>query len=71
MNAIEKPTIPAISATKIMNPLATKKSDSAITKSVGAGRSAPKLVNTDLNCGMTKTIITAVTPDATTRTAIG
>ena len=35
------------------------KSDIAITMSVGAGRSAPKLVNTLLNDGITKIMITA------------
>ena len=43
----------------------TKKSDIAITTSVGAGRSAPKLVNTFLNAGITKIMITAVTRIAT------
>ena len=43
----------------------------AITISVGAGRSAPKLVNTSLNAGMTKIMITEMTMIATTITEIG
>jgi hypothetical protein len=43
----------------------TKKSEMAITTSVGAGRSAPKLENTFLNSGMTKIMITAVITMAT------
>ena len=43
----------------------TKKSDIAMTTSVGAGRSAPKLVNTFLNDGITKIMMTAVTRMAT------
>jgi hypothetical protein len=54
-----------------MYQLATKKSDKAITNSVGAGKSAPKLVNTCLNAGTTQIIITAVTINATDRIAIG
>lgn len=42
-----------------------------MTTSVGPGRSAPKLVNTFLNCGTTKIMITAVTMKATTSTEIG
>ena len=44
----------------------TKKSEIAITISVGAGRSAPKLVNTCLNAGITKIMMTAVMTNATT-----
>ena len=47
------------------------KSDIAITISVGAGRSAPKLLNTSLNAGMTKIMITQTTTMATTITDIG
>ena len=42
-----------------------------ITTSVGAGRSAPKDVNTSLNAGITKIMMTVSTTKATTRTAIG
>ncbi len=43
----------------------------AITISVGAGRSAPKLENTLLNSGITNSIITETTSPATTTTAVG
>ena len=43
----------------------------AITTSVGAGRSAPKLVNTSLNAGITKIMMTAVMTKATTMMEIG
>ena len=43
-----------------------EESDIAITNSVGAGRSAPKLVNTCLNAGITKIMMTAVMTKATT-----
>jgi hypothetical protein len=43
----------------------------AITSSVGAGRSAPKLVNTSLKAGITKIMITVTTTKATTSTATG
>ena len=49
----------------------TKKSEIAITISVGAGRSAPKLVNTCLNAGITQTMMTQTTTIATTMTEIG
>ena len=49
----------------------TTKSETAITISVGAGRSAPKLVNTCLNAGITQTMITQTTTTATTSTEIG
>ena len=49
----------------------TKKSDRAITISVGAGRSAPKLEKTSLNAGTTNSMITATTMKATISTAIG
>ena len=42
-----------------------------MTKSVGAGRSAPKFLNTSSNAGMTKIMITASTMKATVMTAIG
>jgi hypothetical protein len=38
---------------------------------VGAGRPAPKLSNTDLNAGITNSMITVTTTAATTSTAIG
>src|SRR5687768_198124 len=41
----------------------------AITNSVGAGRSAPKEVNTSLNAGITKIMITDTTTKATTQAA--
>ena len=56
---------------KIRYQYSTKKSERPITNSVGAGRSAPKLVNTCLNAGMTKIMITAVMMNATTITATG
>src|SRR5215471_21860246 len=49
----------------------TKKSDMAITMSVGSGRLAPKLVNTCLKAGMTHTMITQMTTIATMITEIG
>ena len=49
----------------------TKKSEIAITTSVGPGRSAPKFANTCLNAGITKIMITAVITNATTMIAIG
>ena len=42
-----------------------------MTISVGAGRSAPKLVNTCLNAGITHTMMTQTTTIATTMTEIG
>src|SRR5579871_5963899 len=58
-------------APKIRYQYLTKKSDMAITARVGAGRSAPKLVNTDLNAGITQIMMTASTMAATTTTATG
>ena len=43
----------------------------AMTNSVGAGRSAPNAVNTCLNAGMAKIMITAVMMNATAMMAIG
>ena len=43
----------------------------AITNRVGAGRSAPNELNTSLNAGITKIMITATTTKATTTTEIG
>ena len=43
----------------------------AITSSVGAGKSAPKLLKTSLNAGITKIMMTATTTKATTSTATG
>ncbi|MNY50590.1 hypothetical protein D3C86_1861050 [compost metagenome] len=43
----------------------------AITNSVGAGRSAPKEVNTSLNEGITKIMMIATTTKATTTTEVG
>jgi hypothetical protein len=45
--------------------------DIAITNSVGAGSSPPKDLNTSLNAGITKIMITVTTTKATTITAIG
>jgi hypothetical protein len=56
---------------KIAHHQATKNSDSAMTASVGAGRSAPKDLKTSLKAGMTKIMITVSTTKATTSTAIG
>ena len=55
---------------KISHQYLTKISLSAITNSVGAGRSAPKEVNTSLKAGITKIMITETTTKATTTTAI-
>ena len=51
--------------------MATVQSEMAMTSSVGAGRSAPKLENTLLNAGMTKIMITAVITTATTMIETG
>ena len=58
-------------APKIAHHHSTKKSEIAITISVSAGRSAPKLANTCLNAGITKIMMTAVMTNATTTIAIG
>ena len=63
---ISPPTIAAIS-----HQYATKKSEIAMTISVGVGRFAPKLVNTCLKAGMTQIMITQTTTVATTITDIG
>ena len=42
-----------------------------MTSSVGAGRSAPKDLNTSSNAGITKIMITVSTTKATTSTATG
>jgi len=49
----------------------TTQSEMPITINVGAGRSAPKLVNTSLKAGTTNTMITQTTTIATTITEIG
>ena len=49
----------------------TNTSDIAITTKVGPGKSAPKLLNRSLNAGITKIIIIAVMPKATTRIEMG
>ena len=49
----------------------TKNSLMAITNRVGAGRSAPNELNTSLNAGITKIMITATTTNATTITDAG
>src|SRR3990172_7156707 len=64
-HASRNPQMPPIIAGKMMYQLPTNQSEIAITTSVGAGRSAPKLENTDLNAGMTKIMITAVMMMAT------
>jgi hypothetical protein len=56
---------------KIAHQYLTKNSDSAMTNRVGAGRSAPKELNTSLNAGMTKIMMIVSTTKATTSTAIG
>ena len=61
------PTMPGISH----HQLPMNQSDIAITKRVGPGRSAPKLLNRSLKTGITKIMMTAVTTNATTSTAIG
>ena len=49
----------------------TKKSEIAITINVGAGRSAPKLLKTCLNAGITHTMMIHTTMIATVTTEIG
>ena len=49
----------------------TKNFDMAMTMSVGAGRSAPKDLNTSSKAGITKIMITVSTMKATTSTATG
>ena len=49
-----------------MYQLATNQSEMFITICVGAGRSAPKLLNRSLKVGITKIMITAVMTSATT-----
>ncbi len=56
---------------KMIHQYVTKKSEIAMTTSVGPGRSAPKLENTLLNAGITKIMITAVTMKPTASTATG
>ena len=56
---------------KMIHAYATKKSEIAMTTSVGPGKSAPKLENTLLNAGITKIMITAVTMKPTPMTAAG
>jgi len=56
---------------KIGHHHSTKNSDIAMTNSVGAGRSAPKRLNTSLKAGITKIMITVTTTKATTITATG
>ena len=56
---------------KMMYHLLTNQSEIAITIRVGAGRSAPKFLNTSLNAGITKIMITAVMMNATAMIAIG
>ena len=56
---------------KISHQYLTKISLIAITNRVGAGRSAPKELNTSLKAGITKIMITATTTKATTTTEIG
>ena len=56
---------------KPMYQYSTKKSETAMTSMVGAGRSAPKLAKTFLNSGTTNSIITETTRAATTTTEIG
>ena len=48
-----------------------KKSDIAMTISVGVGSSAPKFENTSLKAGITNSMITTTTIAATPSTAIG
>src|SRR5574337_1086268 len=62
---------PPPSTPKISHQYLTKNSLMPITNSVGAGRSAPNEVNTCLNEGITKIMITDTTTNATTITAVG
>ncbi len=66
--------MPTNTPMRMMNPShhhAMTHSDMAMTMSVGAGRSAPKLENTFLNDGITQTMMTQMTTIATTTTEIG
>jgi hypothetical protein len=56
---------------KIRYQYLTKNSLMPMTNSVGAGRSAPKEVNTCLKAGITKIMMTVTTTKATTTTEIG
>ena len=56
---------------KIRYQYLTKKSEIAMTTSVGPGRSAPKAANTCLNAGITKIMMTAVIIKATPMIATG
>ena len=69
--AAPKPTIAPTMMTATSHHHATTQSEIAITISVGAGRSAPKFVNTFLNDGITNTMMIHVTTIATTITEIG
>ena len=66
-NAYKPPPI----APKIAHHHCTKKSEMVITSSVGAGRSAPKLVNISLKAGITKIMMIAVITKATTTIEMG
>ncbi len=63
--------MPPMITGKMMYQLPTNQSEIPITISVGAGRSAPKFLNTSLNAGITKIMITAVMMNATAMIAIG
>ena len=63
--------MPPPSPPKINHQYWVKNSLRLMTNSVGPGSSAPKEVNTCLNEGITKIMITATTTNATTITATG
>ena len=68
----QKPTIaPTDDRCTVSHQYATKKSEIAMTISVGAGRFAPKLANTYLNAGITQIMMTQTTTMATVMTEIG
>src|SRR5687768_746525 len=69
--AARKPQMAPMMVGKMTYQYETNQSDMAITRRVGAGRSAPKLRNTSLNAGITKIMITAVIMKATAMIAIG
>src|SRR5712671_5346808 len=70
-HSARKPHTLPMTAGKMMYQYLTKASEIPMTNKVGAGRSAPKFVNTSLNAGITKIMMTAVMMNATTMIAIG
>jgi hypothetical protein len=71
LNAVCRCHRPAAEAERIAHHHSRMKSEMPMTSSVKAGRSAPKLLNRALNCGMTNSRMTTVTRMATMMTAPG